>query len=114
MFKNLALGIVLMLFAAETVLAASISTRVRVLENKVTQFEKLIKSSGAVGGATQEQIAQIDSNAQDISILKIRLDKLQAQNSNPKARHVANKSVGSTGVSYLEDTRFTDDRYSYP
>lgn len=113
MLKNLVLGIILMLFAAETVLAASISTRVRILENKVTQFEKLVKSSSA--GASKEQLAQIDSNAQEITILKIRLDKLQAQSSNPKTRQAANKSASSSAsVSYLEDTRFTDNRYSYP
>lgn len=111
MLKNLALGIALMLFAAETVLAASISTRVRVLENKVIQFEKLVKESGSGNSVSKEQLAQIEQNTQDISLLKIRVEKMQTHSSNPNPKV---STLRQTKVSYLEEGRFTDNRYAYP
>jgi chromosome segregation ATPase len=103
--KGLTVGLVLGLFAWETVQAASISTRVRVLENKVSQFERQVNKERADQSA---QVEQVQKNTHAIEALKVRVDQVQSDLERAKPEEAA------SGASYLTDRRFTDSRYSYP
>lgn len=103
--KSLAVSIVIGLFAWETVQAASISTRVRVLENKVNQFERQIKKERSDQNASVEMAKK---NAEEIEALNQRVNQVHSD----LMKMMPKKS--KAGASYLTDKRFTDSRYSYP
>lgn len=104
--KGLTVSIMLGAFAWQTVQASSISTRVRVLETKVTQFERQANQERAL---QKTQVEQIQKNATAIDTLTVRLDKVQ----NEIEQNGSNKA-GKGRTHYLTDGRFTDSRYSFP
>jgi outer membrane murein-binding lipoprotein Lpp len=95
------IGLVAGALAWQTVQASSISTRVRVLENKVSQFERQVKQERT---QQQAQLVQVQKNTKAIEQLQLELDDLQSPQKDAKGK----------GVHYLSDKRFTDSRYSYP
>lgn len=104
--RSLAVSVVLALFVWETVQAASISTRVRVLENKVSQFERHVNKDNA---DQQVHVEQIEKNSHAIEALKIRVGQVQSD-----LNKKASKQASNSSASLLTDGRFTDSRYSYP
>ncbi len=106
MMKGLTVSIMLGAFAWQTVQASSISTRVRVLETKVTQFERQANQERVL---QKTQVEQIQKNATAIDALTVRLDTVQKE----METNGSNKA-GKNGAHYLTDSRFTDSRYSFP
>lgn len=112
MFKNLTAVALLFLFTTEIALASSISTRVRVLENKVGVVERKLNQGSQMNPA---QLEQIEKNTQAIEILTIRMDKVQANlGSNQQPGLAKSKSRNIAGVAQVSNNRFTDSLYSYP
>ena len=99
--KNWVIGLMLGAFAWQSAQASSISTRVRVLENKVSQFERQVNQERA---QQQAQVLQVQKNTKAIEQMRVQLEEMQTPDRDKKGK----------GVHYLSDKRFTDSRYSYP
>ena len=89
--KQAALAVLIMFTAQEFVYAASISTRVRILENKVASHAKEVKQ---LKTAQDEKLKLVDSKLHSIKALESKLDLLMKER---------DKARGGE-----------DKRYSYP
>lgn len=108
MLINMTRAAVLFLLTTEIALAASISTRVRVLENKVGVVERKLTQENKI---PKEQLEQIERNTQAIEILTIKVDKTQADFAKISQTGF---TKSKSGVAQASNSRFTDDLYSYP
>lgn len=89
--KQTALAVLIMFSAQEFVYAASISTRVRILENKVATNAKIVKQ---LRTAQDEKLQLVDNKLRSIKTLESKIDLLMKE-----------REKSHTGE---------DKRYSYP
>lgn len=104
LLKGLTVSVMVGALTWQTVQASSISTRVRVLETKVSQFERQVNQERA---QQQNQVEQVQRNSNAIEALTVRLDSvdLKLKQTTPG---VEEKPYGPA------NRRFTDTRYSFP
>lgn len=108
--KTWAVGVIVGMFAWQTVQASSISTRVRVLENKVSQFERQLNQERA---QQQSQVKQVQTNTRAIQALQQEVETLQYYKAKNKKSGSSSKA-GRYSSGYISNNRFTDSRYAYP
>ena len=106
MFTKLGALIFIIMFAASNLAnATSISARVNVFEDKLTQFEKQVNEIRAQQ-ASQSQASERKANT--VSQLKVQVDSIQDQ----LDQYLYDSS--STLRPLKHKDRFTDRLYSYP
>ncbi|UQB41691.1 hypothetical protein JX580_08415 [Thiomicrospira microaerophila] len=106
MFSKLRFFAFIMMFGmANVAYATSISARVNVFEDKLTQFEKQVNEMRAQQ-ASQNQASE--RQASTVSKLQIQVDSIQDQLDQYFYSH------SSSGSSSPRHGRFTDRLYSYP
>lgn len=110
LIKSLTVGVMVGSLAWQTVQASSISTRVRVLEHKVTQFERQTNQERA---QQKNQVEQVQRNSHAIDALTARVSEVQLKLKQNGSEAKPGQSE-ATKRRYLTDGRFTDSRYSYP
>lgn len=111
--KGMTVSVMVGALAWQTVQASSISTRVRVLENKVSQFERQANQERA---QQHSQVEQVQRNSNAIQALGVRVDDMHRKlESQAMPTPTDDKLKGKkTQRRYLTDGRFTDRLYSFP
>lgn len=108
--KGLTVSVMVGALAWQTVQASSISTRVRVLENKVSQFERQVNQERA---QQNNQVEQVKRNSHAIEALTVRVDEvsLKLKQGVPDTEANSAKAIKRADA---DNGRFTDTRYSFP
>ncbi|MBE0494532.1 MAG: hypothetical protein IBX48_09360 [Thiomicrospira sp.] len=109
--KGLTVSVMVGALAWQTVQASSISTRVRVLENKVSQFERQVNQERA---QQNNQVEQVQRNSHAIEALSVRVDEVALKLKQGGLDTEASASAKNIKRIGADNGRFTDSRYSFP
>ncbi|WP_029935440.1 hypothetical protein [Thiomicrospira pelophila] len=109
LIKGLTVSVMVGALAWQTVQASSISTRVRVLENKVSQFERQVNQERA---QQNNQVEQVKRNSHAIEALTVRVDEVSLKLK--QGSDIESNSANALKRAEANNGRFTDTRYSFP
>ena len=109
--KPMTITVMISALAWQTVQASSISTRVRVLEHNVSQFERQANQERA---QQKSQTELVNRNTEAIQALTVRVDGVQQKIDQISMTQEPGHSGKGRQSHHDSDPRFTDSRYSFP